>query len=163
MKNIALITVAALAAVVAAAFPATTAAHGDDPQDAAAEIAKALKHPLVVKGNARLAIVHVLRGCHSWSKGTGSPRAGVKVALRRGQRVTIVNQDLDVHRVVRLAGPKIALGGPLGMNHRITLRFTRPGLYKLRTRKVEMPDMHGMAEVETIGPDRILVMLVVVR
>jgi len=160
MKKIALIMLAALAAVAAGAFPATTAAHGDEPHDVAAAIAAALKNPLHVKAGARLTIVHVQRGCHLWTVGKSDPKAGVKVVLRPGQRLSIVNQDLDTHKLVRLSGPSIALGKPLSMNDRFTLRFSKAGIYKIRTKKVELP---GMLEVKTTGPDRILALLVVVR
>ena len=160
MKKNALITLAALAAVAAAAFPATIAAHGDEPDDMGMAVAKALKNPLLVKGSARLTIIHVQKGCHSWSTGKGAPAEGVKVILKRGQRLTILNQDIDTHKLVSLAGPKLALGKALSMNDRVTLAFQKPGIYKLRTMKMETP---GMPEVETMSPDHVLAMLVVVR
>jgi hypothetical protein len=160
MKKSAPIVLETVAAIAASVFPITAAAHGGDPHDVSAAIAKALKNPLVVRGPAPLAIVHVQRGCHVWSNGKGTPAAGVKVVLRRGQRLTVLNQDLDTHKLVRLAGPKIALGKPLSMNDRVTLSFREQGVYKLRTQKMETP---GMPEVETIGADNILAMLVVVR
>ena len=46
------------------------------------------------------------------------------------------------------------------MNDRVTLAFQKPGIYKLRTMKMETP---GMPEVETMSPDHVLAMLVVVR
>jgi len=160
MKKSALITLAALAAVAAAAFPATIAAHGDEPEDGTMAVGMALKNPLLVKGSARLTIVHVQKGCHSWSTGKGAPAEGVKVILKRGQRLTILNQDIDTHKLVSLAGPKLALGKALSMNDRVTIAFQKPGIYKLRTMKMETP---GMPEVETMSPDHVLAMLVVVR
>jgi hypothetical protein len=160
MKKSALITLAALAAVAAAAFPATIAAHGDEPDDMGMAVAKALKNPLVVKGSARLTIIHVQKGCHVWSNGKATPAAGVKVVLKPGQRLTVLNQDIDTHKLVRLAGPKVVLGKALSMNDRVTIAFQKPGIYKLRTMKMETP---GMPEVETMSPDNILAMLVVVR
>lgn len=161
MKKSTLITLAALAAVAAAAFPATIAAHGDEPDDEAMAVRMALKNPLVVKGSARLTIIHVQKGCHVWSgSGKGTPSAGVKVVLKRGQRLTVLNQDLDTHKLVRLAGPKVALGKAMSMNDRVTVAFQKPGIYKLRTMKMATP---GMPEVETMGGDNLLAMLVVVR
>ena len=160
MKKTALIILGTLAAIAAGAFPATTAAHGDEPDDEAMAIAMALKNPLVVKGSARLTIVHVQKGCHVWSNSRGAQAAGVKVFIKRGQRLAVLNQDLDTHKLVRLAGPKIALGKALSMNDRVTLTFRQPGVYKLHTKKVETP---GMPEVTTSGPDHILAILVVVR
>lgn len=160
MKRTAQIMLATVAVLAAGAYPAAVAAHGGDPADEARAIATALKRPLVVKGSTRLTIVHLQKGCHSWSTGRGAPAAGVKVVLERGQRLTVVNQDLDTHKLVRLAGPRIALGKPLAMNDRATLTFSKPGVYKLRTMKMETP---GMPEVKTVGPDHVLAMLVVVR
>ncbi|HLG08369.1 MAG TPA: hypothetical protein VI409_06840 [Gaiellaceae bacterium] len=160
MKKTALIILGTLAAIAAGAFPATTAAHGDEPDDEAMAIAMALKNPLVVKGSARLTIVHIQKGCHAWSKGEGAPAAGVKIILKRNQRLTVINQDLDTHKLVRLAGPKVALGRALSMNDRVTLIFKKAGVYKFFTQKMKAP---GMPEVETVGPDHILAMLVVVR
>jgi len=160
MKKPALTALATLAAIAAAALPATTAAHGEDPADVAAAVAKALKNPLVVKGSTRLTIVHLQKGCHSWSTGKGAPAAGVKAVLARGQRLTVLNQDIDTHKLVRMSGPALALGKALSMNDRFTLTFRTPGIYKLRTKKMHTP---GMPDVETVGPDHMLAMLVVVR
>ncbi|HSI98570.1 MAG TPA: hypothetical protein VK926_09420, partial [Gaiellaceae bacterium] len=150
MKKTALIILGTLAAIAAGAFPATTAAHGEEPHDVAMAIAKALKNPLVVKGSARLTIVHVQKGCHVWSNGKGAQAAGAKIVLKRGQRLTVLNQDLDTHKFVRLAGPKVATGKAMSMNDRVTLTFRKPGVYKLRTKKIEMP---GMPAVKTVGAD----------
>ena len=160
MNRTALLILATLTAIAAGAFPTATAAHGDEPDDTAMAIAKVLRNPLVVKGSDRLMIVHVQKGCHVWSNGRGAQADGVKVVLKRGQRLTVLNQDLDTHKLVRLAGPKVALGKALSMNDRLTLTFRQPGVYKLHTKKVETP---GMPEVATTGPDHVLAILVVVR
>lgn len=159
MKTTTLILITALAAFAAALVPATVAAHGDDPRDMAEAMAMSMKHPMAMKGGGMLTIVHVQKGCHAWSRGSASA-PGLKVVLRRGQRLTVVNQDLDAHRFVRVSGPKIALGKTMMMNDRVTLRFRKKGVYKLRTKKVAVP---GMPEIKTIGPDNVLVMRVVVR
>ena len=134
MKKSALIILGTLAAMAAATFPAMSGAHGG-------QLATAMKNPLLVKGNARVTIVHLQKGCHSWSSGKRAP-------------------DLDTHKLVRLAGPKIALGKPLMMNDRVTLTFKTPGVYKLHLHQIEM---EGMPEVKTIGPDHFLAMVIVVR
>lgn len=159
MKTLALTLTAALAAFVAALLPATVAAHGGDPQDTAKAMAMSMKHPMTMKGGGAITIVHMQKGCHVWSRGSGSS-PGAKVFLKRGQKLKIVNHDVDAHRFVRVSGPKIALGKTLMLNQSKTLRFTKKGVYKLRTRTVEVP---GAPEIETIGPDKVLVLLVVVR
>jgi plastocyanin len=160
MKKRTLVMLGTAAAIAAGAFPATVTAHGDDPKDEGAAIARALKKPLVVKGSARLTILHVQKGCHVWSRGSSKPAPGAKVTLRRGQRITIVNQDLDAHKLLRLEGPRIALGKKLAFNDRVTLRFTKTGVYKLRTKKIEIP---GGPKFSTTGVDYILALVVVVR
>ncbi len=153
MKKTALIILGAVAAIAAATFPAMSAAHGG-------QLATAMKNPLLVKGSTRVTIVHLQKGCHSWSLVRGVPATGVKAVLKPGQRLTVVNQDIDTHKLVSLAGPKIALGPPLMMNDRVTLTFKTPGVYKLHLHQIEM---EGMPEVETTGPDHFLAMVIVVR
>jgi plastocyanin len=141
-------------------FPVASFAHKGEPHNAAKAIAQALKHPLVLHGGtaARVTIVHVVRGCHVWSNGKSKAR-GAKIFLRHGGRVTVRNQDVDMHRFMRLAGPRMMLGGYMGMNHQSTLTFRKPGVYRLRTTTEEMA---GMPDVKTIGPDNPLPMVVVV-
>ncbi len=109
---------------------------------------------------ARLTIVHVQRGCHLWA--AGNRRAGkATITLRRAGSLTIVNQDLDFHRLVQTGGPAVRLSGrALHMLDRERVVFSRPGVYRFRTRKLEMPMMHG---IETTGPDWLLTLLVRVR
>ena len=156
MKKSTLFVLGTLAAV-AAALPATVGAHGGKTP---MTVAMAMKSPLVIHGSARLTIVHGSDGCHSWFSGKGATATGVKAVLAPGQRLTIVNKDLDMHKLLSLSGPKLALGKALSMNDGVTLTFKRPGIYKLRTMPVDTP---GMPEVETMGPDHVLAMLVVVR
>lgn len=156
------ITLALATAAALASFPAQSAAHGGDPHSEAKAIKVAMKSPIVVRGSAglaRLTIVHVQRGCHVWSNGKVTA-AGVKVLLRRGERLTVLNQDIDTHQLVRLAGPKVALGRPLAMNGKTTVRFAKAGVYRLKTKKTAMP---GMPEVETMGTDNVLAAIVVVK
>lgn len=108
---------------------------------------------------ARLTIQHVERGCHVWLDGTRTG-ATMRLALKPGQRLSILNQDIDAHQVLQLAGPEMRMGSPMMMNHRLTLSFPRKGVYRLGTKTVEMPG--GMMEVETIGPDNQLRLVVTV-
>lgn len=110
-------------------------------------------------GTAKLTIVHVARGCHSWTNGD---RIGetVRLTLDRGGRVVIVNQDVDAHKLVQTAGPKVVTGAPMMMNSRRTIVFRQAGMYHLKTRTVEMP---GMPEIDTAGPDHALWLTVTVK
>jgi plastocyanin len=108
---------------------------------------------------AELTIVHIVRGCHNWTDGkTIAEKADV--TLRRGGRLTILNQDVDLHKVRQMAGPRIATGKAIGMNRSLKLRFAKPGLYRFMTVTSEMP---GMPEMMTIDPDYRLVLLVHAR
>lgn len=156
------ITLAFVTVAAVASFPAQSTAHGGDPHDDAKAIKEAMKSPIVVRGSAglaRLTLVHVQRGCHLWSNGKETA-PGAKVLLHRGERLSVLNQDLDTHQLVRLAGPKVALGPALAMNGKTTIRFAQAGVYRLKTKKVATP---GMPEVETMGTDHVLAAIVVVK
>src|SRR6266511_3381394 len=84
----------------------------------------------------------------------------MRLSVGRGGRLSILNQDVDAHQLLQLSGPtKLHLGGPMMMNHGTTIAFAKRGVYRLKTKTVEMP---GMAEVETIGPDNTLRLVVTV-
>jgi hypothetical protein len=109
--------------------------------------------------SVELTIVHIVNGCHNWTNGkTIAEKADL--TLRRGARLTILNQDVDIHKLVQLAGPRIALGKPMGMNASAKLRFTRAGLYRFKTVTAEMP---GMPDMKTVGPDYRLLLSVHVK
>ncbi|MEX1357122.1 MAG: hypothetical protein WD981_00715 [Gaiellaceae bacterium] len=148
MKTLMLIGATGLVAVAAAA------AHGPAPVPG--------KGPgMLVQGTtqATVWIRHAQRGCHVWTTGTRSDPTA-RVTLRRGGRLTVVNQDVDMHRIVQKAGTRVATGRSMAMNQRTTLVFRRPGVYRFETRIAEMP---GMKEVETLGADWLLRLVVTVR
>jgi hypothetical protein len=95
-----------------------------------------------------------------WS--VGDRRAGkATITLRRGGSLTIVNRDVDFHRLVQMAGPRVRLSGrPLGMHGRERVVFSRPGVYRLGTSASAMP---MMPDIETIGRPWRLTLLVRVR
>jgi hypothetical protein len=107
----------------------------------------------------QVSIVHVVKGCHVWSAGT-QKSAGMTVTLNHGGSLTVVNQDLDMHRLVQFAGPKVASGPFMMMNQRVVLRFPKTGVYRFHTK---VADMRGMPEAETMGPDNVLVLTVRAR
>lgn len=108
---------------------------------------------------AKLWIVHVQRGCHSWTDGKRMGET-VRLTLERGGRLRVFNNDLDAHRLVQLAGPRLALGPAMMPSHATTVVFRKPGLYRLRAVVSEMP---GMPKVKTVGPDHVLFLVVRVR
>jgi hypothetical protein len=103
-----------------------------------------------------VAIVHVKRGCHVWSV-SGKRSPDLRLLIRRGSTLTVLNHDLDMHRLVQVAGPTIETGPSMGRHERVLLRFRKSGHYAFRTRVADMP---GMPEVETIGPDNALVLAI---
>jgi hypothetical protein len=136
MRTVLLFTAAALAAGLVASSAAARPAHG-----------------------TALRILHVQKGCHTWS--TGKLKApALKLSLRRGGVIDIHNQDVDAHRLVQVAGPKAKLmQATMMMNGRGHIMFSKPGVYRFKTKVVEM---EGMPEIETSGPDQNLVLTVTV-
>lgn len=107
----------------------------------------------------KLTIQHVQRGCHVWSNGS-LRTASMRLNLKRGARLQIVDQDIDPHGLVQVGGPKLAFIGHMMMGERQTITFKQRGVYRLKNRVIEMG---SMTEVETIGPDNTLRLTVVVR
>ncbi len=109
---------------------------------------------------AKLTIVHLQKGCHSWSNGK-TTSASAKLQLHTNGRLVIANQDIDTHRLVQLAGPaRVATGGTMMMmNKGMSLVFKKAGVYRFKTVTVEMPG-EEMPEVETDGPDHNLLLTV---
>ena len=106
----------------------------------------------------QLTIVHMQKGCHDWSNGTAQ-MATMRLVMKPGQMLRIMNQDVDMHRLMQLAGPTIMLGGPMKEGQARSLTFTKPGTYKFDTKSLPMK---GMPEVQTIGPDNHLQLTVTV-
>jgi plastocyanin len=107
----------------------------------------------------QVAIVHVQKGCHVWSVGARKTPS-LHLALHKGATLAVVNQDLDMHKLVQVSGPRINAGAFMMMNQRVVLRFTKAGVYRFHTR---VADMRGMPEAKTIGPDNKLVLTVSVN
>ena len=105
----------------------------------------------------RLAILHVVRGCHVWD---ASKKPTAMVKIRAGGRVVIRTScpmDFDFRQV---AGPKLSLGDP--RTHAGTTRtivFRKAGTYKLVVHNVQTPEEVGL---ETLGVNDTLRLTVVV-
>jgi hypothetical protein len=108
----------------------------------------------------RLSILHTVHGCHVWmtAKVLG-PRTTITV--RRGTRLelrALCPMDFDV---AQTAGPRLALGAPrLLRGTTRSILFSRPGVYRLTARNVQAPAQVGL---QTLGPDNVLRLTVVVR
>ncbi len=110
----------------------------------------------------RLAIIHVMRGCHMWATADSRP-LGVSrtIELKRGSRLSIRINCPMAFDVVQLAGPKLALGDTRwqsGTAH--TLVFAKKGVYRLKATNVQSSEELGL---ETLGPDSTLFLSVRVR
>jgi plastocyanin len=107
----------------------------------------------------QLTILHVQKGCHVWSDGTEQAPA-MQLTMKPGQMLRVLNQDVDMHRLMQLGGPPMMLGGPMSQGQAESLTFTKPGTYKFDTKVLPMK---GMPEVETTGPDNTLRLTVTVE
>ena len=153
MKRLLLITAGALA--VGLALMASALAHGPGP------VHSPTGRVITMQGQSpSLTIVHIVKGCHNWTNGSKlAERADV--TMQPGGKVTILNQDVDLHRVVQLSGPRIATGGKMMMNSSLKLRFAKSGTYRFKTVTSEMPG--GMMNLKTVGPDYRLLLVVRVK
>jgi hypothetical protein len=106
-----------------------------------------------------LTIQHVQRGCHVWSNGK-TTGAMMRLHLKQGQTLSIMDMDVDAHKMMQFAGPThMQMGGPMMTTHGMKMTFTKKGIYRFGTRTVEMA---GMTDVKTIGPDNKLRLVVTV-
>jgi plastocyanin len=112
-------------------------------------------------GTASIVIRHQLRGCHTWSVDGGAFKAGQTVDLGAKGTLTITNNDMMPHTLVKTSGPAVRLQGNRTMGHiGAVLKATFPtaGTYVFTTTAGEdyMP-------MKTIGPDNVLRLVVNVR
>lgn len=113
-----------------------------------------------VPATRKLTIQHRQQGCHVWSDGnTTGPM--MRLHLKPGQKLSILDQDIDAHQMLQFAGPMhLRMGDPMVMNRGMTIAFTKKGVYRLGTKTVEMSG--GGMEVKTVGPDNQLRLVVTV-
>ena len=106
---------------------------------------------------AKITIRHQMRGCHTWSVNGGAYRAAQNLNLARGGAITFVNNDVMPHRLVLKSGPAAKFVGKANMNHMsasVTVRFSKAGVYKFKTRAGE--DYPSMKMMKTVGEDNVL-------
>jgi hypothetical protein len=126
---------------------------------------------------ASIVIRHQTAGCHTWSVDGGPYRAAQSVSLVAGGQLTITDNDVMSHRLVRLSGPRagyslVDVGGRMGMMQapygagmmphpgaRLRVTFATPGVYTFRTAAGE----DYMKGIKTTGPDNVLRLVVTVR
>ena len=142
------------AAAAVGAFPAVSAGHGGP--SAHHEMSLAVVNAKGAK-SLTLDIAHVQEGCHIFAAGK-KQSYNMKVLLKRGAALRIVNRDTDGHQFVQKAGPKIATAR-LPMMGKASIVFKKAGTYRLVTKSFDMP---GMPEMETEGGDHPLQLTLVV-
>ena len=127
---------------------------------------------------ASLVIRHQVKGCHEWSLDGGPYAVNRAVTLSRGGTLTITDNDMMPHLLIKLSGPSAlserlvkpgtasmgkmkapyaaGLMPHMGATMRVT--FSKPGVYKFRTKSLEdyMP-------IKTTGPDNVLRVTVTVK
>jgi plastocyanin len=111
---------------------------------------------------ATLTIRHQMKGCHTWSFNSGPYKAAQSITISRGATLTVKNNDVMPHKLVRTSGPALQIRTPL-MNHMgavARIRFTKAGVYKLKTKPGE--DYSWASHMETKGEDNILRLTVIV-
>lgn len=157
MKNTLIISiVAALALVVASAAVGSSAS-----------------------SHSALVIRHQLRGCHAWAVNGGVFKPSQTVALRRGDWISVTNNDVMPHKLIEISGPALTItrlspgmaGEGMGlkgtfapamlarMGAAAKLTFAKAGVYRFTTK----PGEDYMAGMKTIGADNVLKLTVVVH
>jgi len=148
----------AIAAAPVVAFNQTQAS-ARSPMVAATTMSTTMQAAAPSSRTTKLTIQHVLKGCHVWSY-DGRQSASMRLSLKPGARLQLLDQDIDPHGLVQLAGPKLGIRTHMMMGEKQLITFTQPGLYRLRNKVIEMgPKM----DVKTIGPDNTLRLTVSVR
>ena len=131
--------------------------------------------------NAALLIRHQVRGCHAWSFNGNAYRATQAITLQRGTWLTVTNNDVMPHQLVKVAGGsvrfvnvksamtgmgmmgvpgKAARGAMNHMSASTKVFFSKAGVYKFVTKAGE--DYQGMGKMKSIGEDNVLRLTVTV-
>lgn len=114
-----------------------------------------------VSPTVRMAIVHVVHGCHTWSIGTKIFGPSHKLTLKRGTRLVIRVSCPMNFDFTQTSGPNLHLApGRTFAGTTRTIVFRKTGLYKLKVKNVESSEEQGLA---TLGPDNTLALTVRVK
>jgi len=112
---------------------------------------------------ATLTIRHQMNGCHAWSVDGSAYKAAQTIRLSRGAALTVRNNDVMPHKLVRTSGPAVQLRTPSmsRMGALAHVRFTKAGVYHFKTKPGE--DYSWASHMETKGEDNVLRLTVTVR
>jgi hypothetical protein len=109
---------------------------------------------------AVLSIVHVVQGCHVWHT-TRDAGATTTVRLHHGGTIVIRDSCPMSFTLAQLTGPPLALGDPtFYTGTQRTFRFAKRGRYVLQATETTSSTQMGL---ETLGPDNVLRLVVIVR
>jgi len=112
---------------------------------------------------ATLTIRHQMQGCHAWSFNGGAYKAAQSVTLARGTSLSVRNNDVMPHKLVRTSGPAVHIRTPsmsrVGAVARV--QFTKAGVYHFKTKAGE--DYSWASNMQTKGEDNVLRLTVTVR
>ena len=129
----------------------------------AVSLASASVSSAAASGHASLLIRHQTRGCHAWSVNGGAFKPTQSITLRRGNWLSITNNDVMPHTFVLTSGPTLRIAHPT-LGHTgaaLKVALTRAGVYHFRTKAGE--DYPAMSGMKTIGEDNVLRLTVVVK
>jgi plastocyanin len=122
-------------------------------------------------GSVGVTIRHQVQHCHAWSVNGGPFAAAQKLSVKRGATITFTNDDVMSHKLIELAGARVAMHNGVAMHasaipglmnkmgSTTKLTFMKPGVYHFGTRAGE----DYMAGVKTIGEDNVLTLTVTVH
>lgn len=130
-----------------------------------------------VSHHAALVIHHQTRGCHAWALNGGSYRVSQVVHLVKGGSLTVTDNDVMSHRLIKLSGRSVAIkllnagtattgklkppysvGLMPHMGATLRVTFGKPGTYKFTTK--EGKDYYP--GINTVGADNVLHATVIV-
>jgi hypothetical protein len=104
---------------------------------------------------AKITIRHQTQGCHSWALNGGTYRAVLSTRLARGGTITVTDNDVMPHRLIRTSGPAVHFRGLPSMHRMgasVKVVFPKAGVYHFVTKAGE----DYMDGVKTIGEDNVL-------
>jgi hypothetical protein len=110
---------------------------------------------------AVLSIVHVVQGCHIWQAQAHNVGPVAAVRLQHGGRITTRDSCPMSFTIAQVAGPPLALGDPtFYTGTQRTFTFAKRGRYVLQATETMSSAQMGL---ETLGPDNVLRLVVIVR
>jgi hypothetical protein len=126
-----------------------------------AALAVAANHGSATPHKASIVIRHQMHGCHAWAVNGGAYRTKQRITLRVGAMMTVTNNDVMPHKLVRLSGPALRITRASMSHMSATARvvFKHAGTYRIGTKAGE--DYPG-TEMKTVGEDNVLRMTVTV-